>query len=68
MTYDIEDVHEYVEGLLWSEANKKALSMNEILAMLKNTLASIEDGDDGLAAYIKRKKYYENNRQQRLGN
>jgi hypothetical protein len=68
MTYDIEDVREYVEGFLWSEANKKALSMNEILTMLKNALASIEDGDDGLSAYIERKKYYENTRQQRLGN
>lgn len=61
MTYDIEDVREYVEGLLWSEANKKALSMNEIITMLNNALVCIEDGDDGLAAYIERKKYYENN-------
>jgi hypothetical protein len=60
MTYDIEDVREYVEGFLWTKAYKKELTMNEILAMLNNALASIEDGDDGLDAYIERQKYYEN--------
>ncbi len=60
MTYDIEDVREYVEGFLWTKSYKKELTMNEILAMLNNALVNIEDGDDGLDAYIERKKYYEN--------
>jgi hypothetical protein len=34
--------------------------MNEILAMLKNALACIEDGDDGLVAYLDRMEYYKN--------
>jgi hypothetical protein len=60
MTYDIDDVRQYVEGWLCSGSKSCSLEMNEILAMLNNALVNIEDGDDGLDAYIERQKYYEN--------
>jgi hypothetical protein len=60
MTFTIEEVREYVEGHLFTCSNKQELSMNEILAMLKNALACIEDGDDGLEAYLDRMEYYKN--------
>jgi hypothetical protein len=56
--FTTQEVWRYVEGFMSSQSNSQELSMNEILSMLKNALACIEDGDDGLVAYLDRMEYY----------
>lgn len=52
--FTTQEVWRYVEGFMSSQSNSQELSMNEILSMLNNALARIEDGDDGLVAYLER--------------
>lgn len=58
--FTTQEVWRYVEGFMSSQSNSQELSMNEILAMLKNALVCIEDGDDGLVAYLDRMECYGN--------
>lgn len=57
-TYTISQVRDYVEGHLFSSSDITALSLNEIKAMLHNALICIDCEQDGLAAMVKRKKFY----------
>lgn len=54
MTYHIDQVRDYVEGWLGSSSDMRALTINEIKAMLNNALVTLECGDDGLKAYVNR--------------
>lgn len=58
MTFTIEEVRDYVEGWLGAENDLKNLTINQIKAMLHNSLAMLEDDQDGIVGYIKRKRYY----------
>ncbi len=60
MNYTIEQVRDYVEGWLMSGCDKQSLTINEIKAMLNNSLVTLDCPDDGLQAYVERMKYYEN--------
>lgn len=60
MTFTIEQVRDYVEGWLYTGSDNQALTLNEIKAMLNNSLVTLECGDDGLEAYVNRMKYYKN--------
>lgn len=61
--FTTQEVWRYVEGFMSSQSNSQELSMNEILSMLNNALVCIEDGNDGLAAYLERMEFYKNIRQ-----
>jgi hypothetical protein len=52
--FNIEQVFSYVEGWLMSDADMENLSINEIKAMLHNSLAMLEDYQDGIEYYVER--------------
>lgn len=55
MTYTIDQVRDYVEGWLNADADMKNLTMNQIKAMLHNALNCVDDENDGIEGYVKRK-------------
>jgi hypothetical protein len=63
MKYTIGQVRGFVEGWLGSDSDLKALSIEEIKAMLNNALVTLECPNDGLAALVERVEYY--NKQER---
>lgn len=53
-TYTIDQVRNYVEGWLISNADMQRLSLNEVFAMLNNALVSLKDEQDGIDSFLKR--------------
>jgi len=59
-TFTVKQFTEYVVGWLDSEDyHDDAISLNGMKAALHNALASIGDGDDGIAAEVERREYFE---------
>lgn len=53
-TYTIEQVRDYVEGWLGSSTDMGNLNINQIKAMLHNSLNMLEDHQDGIEYYVER--------------
>jgi hypothetical protein len=53
-TFTIKQVREYVEGWLGVEDDMQALNMNQIKAMLNNSLVCVDDPSDGIEDYVAR--------------
>lgn len=57
-TFTIEQVRAYVEGWLGAEDNMQALYLDQIKAMLNNSLVCVDDPSDGIESYVERWEYY----------
>ena len=60
MKYTIGQVRGFVEGWLGSDSDLKALSIEEIKAMLNNALVTLECPSDGLTNFVDRVKSIKN--------
>lgn len=51
-TYSIKQVRDYVEGWLSSTSDTEKLDINQIKAMLHNSLNMLEDCQDGINPWV----------------
>lgn len=58
--YTIDQVRSYVEGWLGSDSDMDSLSINQITAMLQNSLTSVADSSDGIENYVDRQEFITN--------